>query len=75
MCVCEEMTLLVNEEEEDNDEEENMYYCPTTLKPLMDNYITLFLLLSGVLLSNLRIYASDIHDNVKDGDASVPTIF
>ena len=44
-------------------EEENPYYCPGIVDVLFDNYLGIFPLWSGLLLGNLKRYASDKEDD------------
>lgn len=56
--VCEDATAVINSEEQSS--EDNMYYCPGIIKALLDNYMSIFPMWSGLMLGDRRQLAADI---------------
>ena len=54
---------LEKEDAEGTNEEENPYFCPDIVAVLFENYLGIFPLWSGLLLGNLKRYASDKEDD------------
>ncbi len=53
-----DVTSVLKEEKQQHSDD-NPYYCPDMIDYLMDNYMAIYPLWSGVLLGNLKRYSSD----------------
>ncbi|XP_034064636.1 uncharacterized protein LOC117541546 isoform X2 [Gymnodraco acuticeps] len=61
--VMEEVQGELEKEEVETPQDENPYFCPGIVDVLFDNYLGIFPLWSGLLLGNLKRYATDTEED------------
>ncbi|XP_034072026.1 uncharacterized protein LOC117546053 [Gymnodraco acuticeps] len=61
--VMEEVQGELEKEEVETPQDENPYFCPGIVDVLFDNYLGMFPLWSGLLLGNLKRYATDTEED------------